>query len=75
MESHAMLEDDVRAITTAHGRRVGTSSHDAAGRHIIERLGQIGVEGYEGSSFELPYRSDDESFLNIVGRLTGTNPD
>ena len=70
-----MLERDVRAISTTQGRMVGTPGHDAAGRYIIERLTQIGVAGYEGDSFELPYQSDGENFVNIIGRLAGRNPD
>lgn len=54
---------------------VGTPGHDAAGRFIIERLRQIGIAGYEGDSYELPYRRGGESFLNILGRLAGANPE
>jgi hypothetical protein len=35
---------------------------------------ELGLEGYARGSFELPYRAGGERFVNLVGRLPGSDP-
>ena len=68
------IREDVAKLATAHGRQVGTPGHDAARKHLVSRLADLGIDGYAGGSFELPYRSDGQDFVNLVARLPGADP-
>lgn len=69
------LKTDVQTLATPQGRRVGTSGHEAARRYLVSRLTELGLEGYRGGLFELPYQYDGQSFANLVAQLPGRNPE
>ena len=67
------LIGDVKALATPEGRMVGTIGHVKAREYIVERLRAVGAEHYSGDRFDLPYNSSSEGFVNIVGRIPGTD--
>jgi hypothetical protein len=69
------IRNDVIQLAQPDGRMVGTSGHDVAAEYLIERLGQLGVDPYVGGSFALPYETDGQRFINLVGQIPGLNPD
>ena len=68
------IREDVAKLATAHGRRVGTPGHDAARKHLVCRLTGLGINGYASGSFELPYQSGGQDFVNLVAQLPGADP-
>lgn len=68
------IREDVEKLATTHGRQVGTPGHDAARDHIVSRLADLGIDGYAGGPFELPYQRGGQGFVNLVAQLPGTNP-
>ena len=73
-----MHEEQIRAdviqLAQPEGRMVGTSGHDVAAEYLIERLGQLGMEPYVDGSFALPYETDGQRFVNLVGQIAGSDP-
>jgi hypothetical protein len=70
------LRDDVYALATDAGRRVGDAGHDAARRYLSERMQQSGLEPYAGRSFALHYDAGDAGQMaNLIGLLRGRDPD
>jgi hypothetical protein len=78
MSPHEQLKQDVIALCLEHGRRVGTEGHEAALRYLNQRMEAIGLDPFEGTSFQLPYRGTDLStghsntFTNLAGVVPGT---
>jgi len=68
------IRNDVLQLAQPEGRMVGTSGHDVAAEYLIERLGQLGIDPYVGGSFALPYETDSQRFINLVGQIPGSNP-
>lgn len=68
------IREDVRRLATSQGRQVGTPGHEAARRYMVGRLKELGLETYQGDSFELRYEYAGGGFTNIVGQLSGRNP-
>ena len=79
MSAHEQLKQDVIALCLEHGRRVGTEGHEASLRYLDQRLEAIGLDPFEGTSFQLPYRGTDLStghsniFTNLAGVIPGTD--
>ncbi len=68
------LQQDVATLATPAGRMVGTPGHEAAVRYLLERLSELGLEGY-GGSFTHAYRVGTTHFTNLVGQLPGSDPE
>jgi hypothetical protein len=73
-----MHEEQIRAdviqLAQPEGRMVGTSGHDVAAEYLIERLSQLGIEPYIDGSFALPYETNGQRFVNLVGQIPGSDP-
>ena len=67
----SQLEQDVRRLSTESGRRVGTLGHRSAQEYLVHRVTELGLGGYVGDTFELPYELRGEKFKNIVARIPG----
>lgn len=67
------LRRDVEHLATDTGRMVHTQGHQAARDYLLDRLGELGLDPYVGSGFELPYEVDGKPFANVVGRVRGTD--
>lgn len=77
------LRKDTAALAMECGRRVGMPGHDVARDFLVGRLGEMGLEPFEGGSFVLPYtgtryseyigseRFEGHVFENIVGVVPG----
>ena len=80
MSAHEHLKQDVEALCFPQGRRVGTQGHEDALRYLDQRLVDIGLRPFEGSSFQLTYSGTDLStgssntFTNLVGVVAGSAP-
>lgn len=71
-----VLSRDVHALATSEGRMVGTGGHDAARKYLLGGMGQVGVEPYSGTSFELPYDAGRfGTMTNLVGMVVGAAPE
>jgi hypothetical protein len=68
------LQRDVLALALPDGRRVGTQGHAEARRFVVRRMNELGLQPYQGDSFELSYTRDSDDFFNIIGVLPGENP-
>lgn len=69
------LQTDVFSLATEAGRRVGDPGHDDARRYLVQRLQQLGLTPYAGSSFDLPYAAGRHGQMtNLVGSLAGRDP-
>ncbi len=68
------IRNDVLQLAQPEGRMVGTSGHDVAAEYLIERLSQLGIEPYFGGSFALPYETEGQRFVNLVGQIPGSDP-
>jgi hypothetical protein len=55
MDGVPKLQADVSALATAEGRMVGTPGHDVAKSYLLERLGSLSLQPYQGDSMELSY--------------------
>ncbi len=69
------LRRDVENLATSEGRMIGTPGHSAAREYIIGRMKDLKLDPYTGASFELPYTVGNTDFINVIGKLPGTNPD
>lgn len=67
------LKIDVEALATADGRLVGAAGHEAARQYLLGRLAEIGLQPFQGDSFDLPYTRGYE-FHNLVGLVRGRTP-
>jgi hypothetical protein len=67
------LQQDVAALATAVGRKVGTGGHDAAKNYLLGRMEGLKLRPYRGDSFELPYESNGLTFSNLVAVAPGQN--
>ncbi len=65
------LKNDVAALATAAGRRVGTAGHDVAKSYLLERLAALRLSPYQGNSFELTYHHGNQRFSNLVAVIAG----
>lgn len=65
------LREDVEKICLPHGRKVGTKGHDEAEAYLLGRMATIGCLPYCGESIRLPYQSEGQSFVNLIGRIPG----
>lgn len=66
------LEMDVYTLATPAGRRVGDPGYAAAQRYLVQRMLQLELRPYAGSSFELVYGDDaNGTMTNLVGVLPG----
>ena len=80
MNHQEQLKRDVSALCFPQGRRVGTQGHEDALRYLDQRLVDIGLRPFEGSSFQLTYSGTDLStgrsntFTNLVGVVAGSAP-
>lgn len=71
------LAADVAALALPQGRLVGTAGHEIARNYLIGRMAEVGLEPYQGDSFDLPYTGscDFHNLIGVVrGRATGTAP-
>jgi len=66
------LQTDVAALAKSEGRKVGTAGHAAAKKYLLERLGSLNLQPYQGESFELSYQAGTKTFSNLVGVLRGS---
>ena len=67
------LREDVERISLPYGRVVGSDGHAEAEAYLHQRLQEIGCEPYRGESIRLPYKSEGEAFVNLIGRIPGRN--
>ena len=78
-EPGARIEADTRALALERGRRVGQPGHEVAREYLLGRLEEIGLEPFEGESFELPFRAREAgtgreiTFTNLVGVVPGAD--
>ena len=70
-KNNVALKDDVEALATAAGRRVGTAGHDAAKSYLVQRLAALELRPYQGNAFELTYRAGGQTFSNLVAVIPG----
>ena len=68
------IREDVAKLATARGHQVGTPGHDAARKHLVSRLTGLEINCYANGSFELPYQSGGQDFVNVVAKLPGADP-
>lgn len=68
------LKNDVAAIALPEGRVVGSPGHAKARRYLLGRMQELGLEAYQGHSFELPYTWNGEEFVNLAGVIPGASP-
>jgi hypothetical protein len=67
----AELEQLVRGLALADGRRVGHPGHQVAEAWVAEQLRQRGLEPYQGEHYALPYVGGRTRFTNFVGLIPG----
>ena len=65
------LREDVERICLPHGRKVGTKGHAEAEAYLLGRMTEIGCVPYRGDSIRLPYQSEGQSFVNLIGKIPG----
>ncbi len=70
----ANLESDTAALALPGGRRVGEPGHEVARLFVLDRFAAIGLEPFEGSSFELPFEHGGQAFCNLAGVVRGSDP-
>jgi hypothetical protein len=71
----ARLQTEVERIALPQGRRVGSPGHAIVRDYLADRLRQIGLEPYAGSTYLLAYRSAGQDFDNVVGVVPGRSRD
>jgi hypothetical protein len=71
MDDAQKLQADVAALATPEGRRVGTRGHDAAKSYLLGHIDALNLQPYQGDSIELPYRSEQQTFTNLVAVVPG----
>lgn len=74
---------DTYALATAEGRKPGTLGHQRAGKYILSRFADIGLQPYSGDGFVLPYLAEvynydthqkvELTMKNIVGVVPGAD--
>ena len=69
------IRRDVERLATAEGRVCGTEGHARAREYLLKRIKELGLEGYNGGSPELPYKMGGEKFVNVVAQLPGRKPE
>jgi len=73
------LIQDTKSLATSDGRRVGQPGHDNAKEYLLNRLEQIGLTYFSGTSFELNYKAklaqtnQEHQFTNLIGVIPGRN--
>lgn len=71
------LTEHSQALALPDGRRVGQPGHEVAREYLRGQMERIGLQPFEGSSFELPYERDHpnhgelQAFTNLVGIIPG----
>ena len=65
------LREDVERICLPCGRMVGTKGHAEAEAYLLGRMTEIGSVPYRGDSIRLPYQSEGQSFVNLIGKIPG----
>lgn len=71
------LTKHTKALALPFGRRVGQPGHDTARDYLITQMNRIGLEPFDGDSFELSYtlnhptRRKPQEFTNLVGVIPG----
>ena len=66
------LKKDVQALVQAGGRLVGSAGHAAAREYLIRRMTELEVKPCDSASFEWPYEVADTRFVNVLGRVPGS---
>jgi hypothetical protein len=69
------LENDVLSLTSHGERQVGSKGHRAAREYLMQRMEELRLEPYRGSSFELPYEAHSTRFTNLAGCILGDGKD
>jgi len=69
------LKQDVEALVASGGRMPGSPGHDAARRHLISRLEALNLPGLANGAYELPYHAGAETFVNVMARVPGADPE
>jgi hypothetical protein len=65
------LKIDVSTLAIPEGRMVGSEGHHRARNYLTKRMENLGLRPYSGNAFILPYRSEGQSFYNIIGAIPG----
>jgi hypothetical protein len=65
------FQRDVERLATSVGRKVGTAAHEQARRYLVERMAEEGLEAYDESGYERPYRFDGYELCNLIGVVPG----
>lgn len=69
------LKDDVLRLTSHGERQVGSEGHRAAREYLVDRMTELGIRPYRGTSYELPYSGSGREFVNLIGRIQGSTRD
>jgi Zn-dependent M28 family amino/carboxypeptidase len=69
--TEARLAADVRDLCRWPHRAHGSEGHAGARRRLVERFEELGLQPYDGRSFELPYAHRRLPFVNVVGVAPG----
>jgi len=67
------LQEDVERICQPCGRMVGTKGHEEAEAYLLRRMEKIGCVPYRDESIRLPFTCDGESFVNLIGKIPGSD--
>jgi hypothetical protein len=69
------LKEDVLSLTSYGERQVGSKGHRMAREYLIQKMKELRLEPYAGSSFALPYEARGTRFTNFVGCIRGDAQD
>lgn len=67
------MRKDVERLATPDGRMVGTPGHARARGYVVERVRELGLEGYRDGRFEFPYAAGEIELTNVLAVLPGSD--
>lgn len=75
VHSESSIERDTEALALPQGRRVGQPGHDVALNYLRQRMQDLGLTPFRGTTFDLGFRSPDARFTNLAGVIPGRQRD
>jgi hypothetical protein len=69
------LKNEVLSLTSHGERQVGSEGHRAAREYLVDRMTELGIRPYRDDSYELPYGGSGTEFVNLIGRIQGSEID
>jgi hypothetical protein len=67
----SMIREDVISLASMGERQVCLPGHEMARKFIVDRLAELEIPFYKGSSYELPYTANGIELTNIIARIPG----